>query len=250
LGKICLLSTLILWALLFGYILSLLEGPAEIATNNELMQQRWFINILPWQEVLLIGAKLPTACMKNFLEYNALGDIITHPSQASSSVATLSLLGTLLLNLNIFDNETLTLLQDFTMDQFPNITLPNVPDVSNETSINDIFKSLQLYLEKCDDAAINLMEFAIDPNLYVTENELGITPDTINLADSLTFNWIRCWDNQILGGPNPWSPTKAQIDASANQSMFFREQWSIPWNAPVSTHPTRSLVINAFWVPR
>jgi hypothetical protein len=204
-----------------------LEGPAEIATNDGLLQQRWFFNILPWQEVFETGASLPTACMKNFIEYNALEDVLTNSSRSSgnNSMASLSLLESFLVNLTDTNNTTLLLLQDITIDRFPNITLPQVPTVSNVTRVEDLLGLLQKYLDKCDDVAVQLMELAINTTLQIAENELGISLDSINLGDPLTFNWIRCWDNKILGDPNPWSPTLAQVNASAYQNLFFREQW-------------------------
>jgi hypothetical protein len=228
LGRICLLWTLILWALFLGYILSLLEGPAEIKTNDEILQQRWFFSTLPWQEVFVAGVNLPTACMQNFIDANALGEAITNVSTtgSSSSTTSLSLMETLVWNITNIDNATLMLVHDIMQDRFPNITLPPVPVVSNDTSSSDMLESLQLYLEKCDDVAVDLMEIVINTTLKLAEDELGITPDTIDIGDPLTFNWIRCWDNSILGNPNPWSPTQAQINASASQGLFYREEWT------------------------
>jgi hypothetical protein len=229
LGRACLLWTLILWALLLGYILALLEGPAEIVTNNEILQQRWFFSSLPWEEVFVAGVNLPAACMKKFIDYNVFEEVMIYASQSqmSNSTASLSLLDNLLLNLTDIDNTTIMLVQDVTNNRFPNITLPEVPIVSNDTAIEDVLESMLGYMEKCDDAAVQLLELAINATLAIAEDRLGIGPDSVNLGDVLTFNWIRCWDNKIFGDPNPWKPTQAQIDASANQSLFFRQEWTM-----------------------
>jgi len=72
------------------------------------------------------------------------------------------------------------------------------------------------------------VQLAINYTRQVAQQDLDVPtlPDfELGSSPSLTFNWIRCWNNTELGDPNPWKPTQNQINASADQSVFFWQEW-------------------------
>ncbi|KAG7371417.1 ion channel [Nitzschia inconspicua] len=215
-GKVFLLWALILWALGFGYFLSKLEGPSEVAANNNIMRQRWFFSTLPFGEVFVAVNYLPSLCMERFIEINSLRNAFLNTSLNDSNI----------FYPNSKENATSELVETLLSSHFSNLTFPEVPSLPNVTTVEDILKELEHYLEKCEDLALNIMKFALNVSKDVAEHDLDLTRDTLVVTNPLSFNWNRCWDNTILGNPNPWSPTAAQINASANQDLFFRQQWS------------------------
>jgi hypothetical protein len=222
-GKIFLLWTLILWALCFGFVISRLEGPSEVAVNNQILQQRWFFTTLPFREVFVAVINLPTACMEKFIEENTMQDVSLTAVNGSSSNVSGALIGLPTTNI---DNNTIVLVEDIVEKHLADLTFPLVPTTPTTYSIEEFLEDLHEYLEKCEELGRELMKFVIKRLSMVAEDDLGISADTLTVGNSLTFNWNRCWDNSILGNPNPWSPTQAQINASANQDAFFREQWT------------------------
>jgi hypothetical protein len=45
------------------------------------------------------------------------------------------------------------------------------------------------------------------------------------VSGDLTFNWIRCWNQTELGTNTPLRPTAEHLEAAANQSEFYTEEW-------------------------
>jgi hypothetical protein len=59
-------------------------------------------------------------------------------------------------------------------------------------------------------------------NLILTARDKA----SIELAgQDLSFNWNRCWNISETGPLNTFHPTQKQIEAAANQSVFYEENW-------------------------
>ncbi|KAL3907566.1 MAG: hypothetical protein SGARI_003478 [Bacillariaceae sp.] len=123
------------------------------------------------------------------------------------------------------ENVTLQWVENIMQAAFDNLTLPEVPELSEDPTIEEVLDSLHDYLELCEDTALVMMEYLFALVQQIAQEDLGLGDGSSVATESLSFNWIRCWNNTELGNPNPWSPTEEQIEASAYQDAFFQEQW-------------------------
>jgi hypothetical protein len=232
LGKICLLWTLILWALCFGFILSRVEGPSEIHTNDRIMAQRWLFKALPLREIFVAVTNLPTACMEKFVQEQLVGQRWSSVIAAANITNSSTLLVPGLMDPNAtIDNQTLLGLEQIMENEFrrleglENLTMPQVPFLEDNATMEEVLKELHNYLQLCEESALFMIDYAYNAIQEIAEDRLNFS-DGVVATDPLTFNWNRCWNNTELGNPNPWSHTPAQINASANQNFFFQRQWT------------------------
>jgi hypothetical protein len=192
-----------LWALIcismaFGSWLAELELPAEVERNDAILRARAMIAHYKINEIDLLNA--PTVCL-------ALWKL---------KVSGESVDGTIFLYetpISILTNETFL---DITENEITAAFLNETdPDGDGFVLINQTL--LQKSLAEC--APIYSPMF----DAYRTAQE-----ENPEASDSLSFNWIRCWDSDKYGEPNRvFFPTKDQIDAAhpMNQSKAFQQEW-------------------------
>jgi hypothetical protein len=215
LTKVATLWALICWALLLGLVLSDMEGPEEILSNDGIMREKFLLSNLPLNQTRTTLSVLPKACLDNYLvAYNA-SDFAT--SIFSSDNATFNV-NNRKETLGILSGESNAdfSIQDFFAEYFPNYSLPEVA-VDEPPSLAALYE----YMEECQEIAPDLLDALVT---YSSRVAIGAS----EAAEPLTFNWIRCWNasNPKLGqNRNPWAPNEEQINASANQAAYFQLEW-------------------------
>jgi hypothetical protein len=206
--KMLLLWTLILWALCFGYCLSLFEGPGEIRSNDALMRQRWAIQALPLQQVVDILIDLPTACIEKFIDENAAIAWWNNNTSNNETTTSMTLLDLLDVDVNVpspvaswllleleqtLGSDTLAQVEGILEDYFPGFELPSSPDITsnaNETIVG-VFESIYAYVEQCEETARSLLLLALNYTRQIVDEDLGLDGDfqLSDIGSSLTFNW-------------------------------------------------------------
>eukprot|EP00980_Cylindrotheca_fusiformis_P027602 scaffold21455_cov116-Cylindrotheca_fusiformis.AAC.19 len=88
-----------------------------------------------------------------------------------------------------------------------------VPDEAITTEM--LLSDLSIQMKECSAHAKEVLDLHNGRQEQVFS--LSIVP--------LTFNWIRCWDQQVYGRHNPVQPTPEQILAAGNQTLFYEETW-------------------------
>ena len=64
-----LVYSLLVVTLIFGYLLSLMEGPIEIQHNDDFLQQTWFLKSLPIEQTTQALVTLPSTCLLEFAQH-------------------------------------------------------------------------------------------------------------------------------------------------------------------------------------
>lgn len=213
--KMCCLFILILWSLLTGFILSNMEGPAEIASNDAVVMNAYLVAALPFNLTRNVMVGLPTTCLINFLEaYNESGvDLSFAPGNATFDISNKSNF-----TFDVLPGESNTSIttEEFFLEFFPNISFPDI-DVKDLPTVVDLY----LYMNRCQETASYLLNALVS----VTKRVVEATRTT---SEELTFNWIRCWnasDPELGTDRNPWIPNRAQVNASNNQAIYFQKVW-------------------------
>jgi hypothetical protein len=225
--KMLLLWTLILWALCLGWVLSRIEGPAEIQANDDVLRQKWFF-IIPVQELLLVISSLPTICFKRYINllHNStlIGDELNITQMMEIQDMSLSEFNN---SNNLFDYSFSNQKNE---NRIPELLLTLPTTLVNQTNntkyetLEDVFESFYEYMERCDAFAQESIYQVLNYSLQNIQ-ETGLEIQDLSFGQDTTFNWIRCWNNALLGHTNPWKPTSEQISASADQGRFFLQQW-------------------------
>lgn len=211
LSKMFSLWTLICWSLALGFALATLESPQEIISNDAIVASSFVVSNLPVNQTMEALVSLPTTCTAKFLTaYNesgkslGLATLFNDTTDFNYSIINLTWNGL------AFPVET------FLEVYHPNVSLPNVT-IRDQVSLADLYE----YLVECEELTTALLRALAKDSAEVAVNIAQAT-------QTLTFNWIRCWNSSDpdLGiDRSPWVPNQAQINASANQSGFFRDTW-------------------------
>jgi hypothetical protein len=78
------------------------------------------------------------------------------------------------------------------------------------------FPRLSTYMRECGSEAKVLVD-----TLYQLQNSTSLAL----AVESLTFNWIRCWNETEYGSRRAFSPTQQLIKAGSDQPEFYRQSW-------------------------
>ena len=184
------------------------------ASNDAVARDSFLLATLPFNETRSAMTMLPTTCLNKFFETHSKSgvDVLFGSTNATfdfgSSNDTFDLLPG--------ESNTSISVEEFLAAYFPNYSLPDV-EVKDPPSVVDLY----LYMKGCEVTASELLDALVHFSKLVVEASVAE-------SDDLTFNWIRCWNasNPELGKDrNPWVPNQAQINASANQASYFREEW-------------------------
>ncbi len=215
LQKALILWTLICWSLALGYALAALEGPQEVISNNAIVMESFLLSNLPIQQTKQALLALPISCLSKFVDVHSQSGIDL--GLLASSNATLNF------NKTNGTSDSLSFpVEDFLAEHYPNYSLPNVT-LNDPPSLDDLYE----YMEDCEATASDLLNVLV-------KNWAQVTANAAEATDPLTFNWIRCWnasDPELGRDRSPWIPNQAQINASANQSEFFRLVWRLSQEA-------------------
>ena len=121
-------------------------------------------------------------------------------------------------------------------DHYMTLKVPEYEKQYNKTDLNgldfppispgigkaeDLVGELESYMRNCT----NHVNAALEEYKKYKQREIKVASQS-----SLTFNWIRCWDEDELGsnvaGPvDPFFPSQAQKDAAIRQPTFFYDTW-------------------------
>lgn len=209
LSRYCLLWMLICWSLAFGSLLATLEAPQEVSANDAIVASAFFVSNFPLSQTEEALSWMPTTCTIKFLAAYRERGVDLGLVILSNGESNVNFNGT------NFTSDSVPY-EDFLNAYYPQFSLPNVT-VKDNPSFQDFFG----YLEECQESASVLIGALIEDRLQWAQN-------VATANSSLTFNWIRCWNasDPALGiDRSPWIPNQAQVNASANQSAFFRQTW-------------------------
>jgi hypothetical protein len=192
-----------LWALIcismaFGSLLAELELSAEVERNDAILRARAMIAYHEINATDLLNA--PTVCLALW-KLKVLGEAADGAEFLYETP------------ISVLTNET-TL--DIAEDEITAALLNETdPDGDGFILINQTL--LQTSLDECAPIYAPMFD-----SYWKAQQE---NPEASN---SLSFNWIRCWDSEKHGKPNRvFFPTKDQIQAAhpLNQTRVFQEEW-------------------------
>lgn len=189
---------LILIAGVGGYILATFEAPNEYDVNDEILQQRFWLQNIPLNETSDVIFDLPLTCFERYLELQ--NDTL------------------LSLSLSFDDNDNIfeTALWDRNNEGPFFNQLSNT--IFNSSTIEETMDDLRDFLMTCGQQVQSMVSKLVQR-----------TADSVSLTatEELTFNWIRCWDRTVYGNPERFHVgTDGQISAATNQSAYYESIWS------------------------
>ena len=188
---------IILITFYLGKFLAKFEKTDEINANDAIaiMQNSYDLNVNPYEKNLRTMFERPTICFDHYLDKKN--------NNISNITST---------NETIIDLDSISLLSTLAGQDFPNVSL------GFDSNPEKTFSEIESYMKICMDAGTEILEKFID----FTAKELEAASQ-----DTMTFNWIRCWDNNTLGDVNPFYPTDAQLKAASEQEEFYFESWKL-----------------------
>lgn len=212
------LSVIVLLTMYLGNVLAKFEKPVEIADNDAIMRNSYDLNSYDLngnshEETLRTMFELPTICFDYYLDKkNSNISNIINTDIISNIGITTSANETGEETNSIIDLDSISLLSKLAGQDFPNVSLGFDSDL--DVTIDEI----ESYMKICKDAGTEILEKFID----FTAKELEAASQ-----DTMTFNWIRCWNTTELDDVNPYFPTKDQLKAASSQEDFYFRSWKL-----------------------
>lgn len=225
------LLVLVLIATVFGYILSQVEGPAEIQHNDEISAKRYLLNSIPVNETVQLLGLLPMWCYIQLLEGTGnVSFVIPDPKFPSDDVAIAEARGIV----ERFQDSTNFFLDDtsrsgvaVTSDVRGNLTelVETAKDVAIEQALSFISSSSSAWVN----GSIAFM-YECGQRVEKVVRQLLNVRTAITLATStveLSFNWIRCWNVTDTGPFVVYNPTEEMLEAAVQQAQFYAQVWQL-----------------------
>jgi hypothetical protein len=195
-------AVIILVTFYLGIFLAKFEKREEIVANdaiaigrNSYHMNSSDLNGNPYENNLRTMFELRTICFDHYLD------------KKNSNISNITSV-----NETIIDLDSISLVSTLVGQDFPNVSLGF--DSNPQKTISEI----ESYMKICKDAGTEILEKFID----FSAKELKAASQ-----DTMTFNWIRCWDTSTLGDVNPYFPTDAQLKAASEQEEFYFESWRL-----------------------
>eukprot|EP00529_Nitzschia_sp_RCC80_P015114 CAMPEP_0113464224 /NCGR_PEP_ID=MMETSP0014_2-20120614/13087_1 /TAXON_ID=2857 /ORGANISM="Nitzschia sp." /LENGTH=709 /DNA_ID=CAMNT_0000356291 /DNA_START=95 /DNA_END=2224 /DNA_ORIENTATION=- /assembly_acc=CAM_ASM_000159 len=185
------MSILLSSAMLGGWLLARYEDEAEYDSNDEIMVARKVIETLDVGRTADALIQLPISCIDEFFNETLDGFDLIEP------------------DFLLADNST-------------NFTVPE-SELEEFINANQDLDITPEYLWNLREQMVNCTvqsDFLLDIIRRLTESS-----EVALAAESLSFNWGRCWNTSEYGSTVVWLPTTAQLQASKNQEAFYSETW-------------------------
>ncbi|KAG7345566.1 ion channel [Nitzschia inconspicua] len=182
---------LLLIAMGLGYILAGFEVDDEYWRNDDVMARRFTMESFSREESVRLLLGLPTFCFNSYI------------TAKGRSVENLEIV-----------NDT-SLIQQSLGEKFESKLMTVSPAFSS--NVDETLLEMETYMQACEDAAANVTTRV----LYDTIERADVMAE----SNTLTFDWIRCWNMSTYGEVNPFRATAAQIEASDRQAAFYADVW-------------------------
>ena len=206
-----------------GIFLAEFEIDNEIKTNDEIVRAQFELLEYPYQNDLSLLLVLPSICLHYFVDQK---NQKPKPFNISSSQATISNIASDMAIdtiINNTDNTSAALDVKMTISTHINETIisqiielagHNFPPVTPGFDSNQSFTihQMQSYVDVCSAAASKILN-TIPPT------------ERAEVAQSLSFNWMRCWNTTELGDVNPFYANNSQVEAATHQEEFYYKSW-------------------------
>ena len=196
------------FTILLGMVLAKFEINDEIEENNAIMRGKYELIKYPYDETLNFLFGLPTVCFDYYLykktnetdaNYTMTG-LMGGDTQQDMIDAT-----------HTYNEDNIANLTLWVGDRFPPVEV----GYDNDDPLITI-SEIKEYLQVCEDAGSDLIQNFID----ITSAKMESTS-----TNTMSFNWMRCWNTTELGSVNPIHADAEQLVAAGNQSEFYRGMW-------------------------
>jgi hypothetical protein len=200
---------MVLITILLGIVLARFEIDGEIEANNAIMRGKYELSKYPYDETLNFLFGLPTICFDYYLykKLDKTGDTnYTMDGLMGGETQQDMLDATFTYNKNNIANLTL-----WVGDRFPPV---EVGDDNDDPAI--AVSEIREYLGVCENAGADLIQNFV---------EITSARRDTALTDTMSFNWMRCWNTTELGTVNPLYANSIHLEAAGNQIDFYDEMW-------------------------
>jgi hypothetical protein len=177
---------LVCLAIFCGYFLARLEAPIELDSNNRILANRFSLELFGADKAINKCLGLPKACFEEYMSRKYIGS-------SNITIGQFVSLPTSHLGVGSEEQKTVWL----------------------ETLSEAVFK-MGDFISECSAEAEDVIE-----ELQTIQEQIGVEV----AIQTLSFNWIRCWNETELELHMIFAPTAEQLAAADSQDDFFQESW-------------------------